>query len=334
MTMMRRWIMVISALVAVWSAAGQGLYAPVVRQHAAPAVASADDGRDTVAVVRYGAVASDALAERLRTMTVRMDDPEETIASGYDGWRRQALRNRPRFLPMSRRMNREIDKGHFAYKGEVVLGLTASYGTLSSDDSDFMTIIDNIDMDGTVATVQPFVGYFYRDNRCVGVRFGYRHVDGELGNVDLDLGDQNDIEMNVADMAVKSNSYSFALFHRSYVGLDHKGRLGLFAEIEASLETGTTDFTNGSSGDEVKYTSSDNTRLKLAFNPGMAMYIFPNVCATVSIGLGGIQYNKITQYDAEGNRTGGRTASTMRFRLNILDINFGVLVHLWDKKKR
>lgn len=236
------------------------------------------------------------------------------------------------FLPRFHRIDREIDRGRFVYRGEVILGMTASYGTLSSEDTDFLTIIDNINLSGTVTSVQPFFGYHYRDNRCVGIRLGYHYLKGDLGNVDLDLGEQNDISLNISEMALKSVSYSFALFHRSYVGIDPRGRLGLFSEVEASVTSGTSDFINNS-GETHKATCSDVLRLKLAFNPGMAIYIFPNVCATVSVGLGGMQYNSIRQHDAEGNRTGSRRASKMRFRLNIADINFGLVIHLWDKKR-
>lgn len=243
------------------------------------------------------------------------------------------VKKKNRFLPMRRRIDRGIDQGRFAYKGELMLGLTASYGTLSSDQTEFMVILDNIDLSGTIATVKPFVGYFYRDNRCLGIRFGYQHMGGDLGNVNLDLGEENDITMNIGGMELTSDSYSLALFHRSYVGLDPKGRFGLFAELEASMMTGSTDFINRS-GETEKATFSDNFRVKLAFNPGLAVYIFPNVCATVSLGLGGIEYASVTQRDADGNKTGSRTASKMRFRLNIADINFGMVVHFWDKKKR
>ena len=51
-------------------------------------------------------------------------------------------------------------------------------------------------------------------------------------------------------------------------------------------------------------------------------------------GLGGIQYTSITQKDADGNKIGSRKASNMRFRLNIAAINFGMTIHLWDKKKQ
>ena len=56
--------------------------------------------------------------------------------------------------------------------------------------------------------------------------------------------------------------------------------------------------------------------------------------ATISFGLGGIQYTSITQKDADGNKIGSRKASNMRFRLNIAAINFGMTIHLWDKKKQ
>lgn len=242
-------------------------------------------------------------------------------------------RKKTRFLPMHRRIDRGINQGRFAYKGELIAGLTASYGTMSNDDTDFLVILDNIDLDGTVATVKPFIGYFYRNNRCIGVRFGYQHIGGKLGNLDFDLGDQNDITLNISGMELTSDSYSFGIFHRSYVGLDTRGRFGLFAEVEASMTTGTSDFINGS-GETAKATYSDNFKMELAFNPGLAVYLFPNVCTTVSIGLGGIQYSSVTQNDAEGNKVGSRTSSKMRFRLNIANINFGIVVHFWDHKKR
>ena len=279
-----------------------------------------------VAAARPSDGLPEAGAELLSADTTALAAPADTTV----------VRERSRFrefLPRTRRIDREIDRGRFVYRGEVIVGLTASYGTLSSDDTDFMAILDNINLHGTLTTVKPFFGYHYRDNRCIGVRLGYQYLKGDLGNVDLDLGEQNDVSLNISNMLLESTSYSFGLFHRSYVGLDPKGRLGLFSEVEASLTTGSGKFINGS-GEDMKATFSDDFRINLAFNPGMAIYIFPNVCATVSVGLGGFRYTSIKQHDAEGNRTGARHASKMRFRLNIADINFGVVIHLWDKKRQ
>lgn len=241
-------------------------------------------------------------------------------------------RTHKRFLPMRRRMDREIGKLKYAYKGELIMGFTASYGTISSDETDFWLVFDNINASGTVATVKPFFGYFYRDNNCFGIRFGYRKVDGSLGNLGFDLGDKNDISFSISDMDLSSSDFSVGLFHRSYAGLDPKGRFGLFAELDLSYSTGTSRFTY-LSGDEPHYTRSKNAKLKLAFNPGVAVYIFPNVCGTLSFGLGGLQYARVRQFDEAGNKTGSRTASKMRFRLNLADINIGMVIHLWDKKK-
>ena len=247
------------------------------------------------------------------------------------------IRGKNRFLPTRRRIDREINKLKFAYKGEVMMGLTASYGTMSSDDTDIMLILDGIDADGTVATVKPFIGYFYRDNNCIGVRFGYRHMSGTLDNTYFDAGEGNDLSGQLPYIDLSSDNYSFGIFHRSYAGLDPKGRFGLFAEFELALSTGTSNFLydpDRKEGGNPNRTYSDNTQVKLSFNPGAAVYIFPNVCATLSFGLGGIQYNSVTQKDADGNKVGSRKASNMRFRLNIAAINFGMTIHLWDKKKQ
>ena len=140
------------------------------------------------------------------------------------------IRGKKQFLPTRRRIDREINKLKFAYKGEVIMGLTASYGTMSSDDTDIMLILDGIDADGTVASVKPFIGYFYRDNNMVGLRLGYRHIGMGLGNLEVDLGSQNDLDISLDNMDYSGNAYSFGLFHRSYTGIDPKGSFGLFAE--------------------------------------------------------------------------------------------------------
>lgn len=237
-----------------------------------------------------------------------------------------------RFLPVRRRIDREIDKVKYVYKGEFMMGLTASYGTLSSEDSDFMVILDNINASGTIATIKPFFGYFYRNNHCIGVRFGYTYIDATLNTAQFDLGEGNDVSFDFPYISARSNNYSFALFHRTYAGLDPRGRFGLFAELELSVASGRSNFTYESGG-ELKSTFSENIQAKFSFNPGAAVYIFPSVCATLSFGLGGIQYTHVTQKDAEGNKVGSRTASKMRFRLNLAAINIGMNIHLWKKPK-
>lgn len=237
------------------------------------------------------------------------------------------------FLPTRRRIDREINKNSFIYKGEVMLGLTASYGTLSSEDSDFLLLLEHMDAGGTIASVKPFFGYAYHDNHVLGARFGYTYIHGTIDNLGFNLGAQNDLSGSLSNMGYKSDNFTFSLFHRSYVGLDPKGRFGLFAEFEGSVMVGTSRF-DYMAGELPKGSNSNNFQAKLSFNPGMAVYVFPNVCATVSFGLGGIQYSKVTQKNEAGEQVGSRVASKMRFRLNLADINIGMTIHLWDKKKK
>ena len=77
---------------------------------------------------------------------------------------------------------------------------------------------------------------------------------------------------------------------------------------------------------------SDSYKVKFNFNPGIAAYVFPNVCATISFGLGGLQYTHIKQFDSNMQTTGSRDFSKLRFRLNITEINIGITFHLWSKK--
>ncbi len=289
--------------------------------------------RPAAAVVpEFGTADVDSLVATLDVqsvaVTVRYPENSKSVRLSQ----REKRSRKDRFLPVRRRMDREIDKIKYVYQGEMITGLTASYGTLSSEDTDFLVILDNIDADGTIASVKPYFGYFYRNNRCIGVRFGYTYVDAKLNGARLDLGESNDVAFDLPYVGVKSNNYSFGIFHRSYAGLDPKGRFGLFAEIELSMSSGQSEF-SFESGGEKKTTYSENIRAKFSFNPGAAVYIFPNVCATLSFGLGGVQYTHVTQKDAEGNRVGSRTASNMRFQLNLAAINIGMTVHLWDRKK-
>ncbi len=242
------------------------------------------------------------------------------------------MRIKKRFLPTSRRFDREINKGLFVYKGETMMGLTVSYGTLSSEDADMFPVFENINLKGNVTTVNPFIGYFYRNNKCFGVRFGYSHLSGTLDTFDINLGDSNDLDLDIPWLDLSSERFSFGVFHRSYVALDERGRFGLFAETELSFATGENNFSY-KSGEDFKFTNSENSTLKVWFNPGVAVYAFPNICATLSFGLGGFKYTSTRQFDEQGVQVGSRRYSKMNFRLNLADIRFGMTVHLWNKKK-
>ena len=232
------------------------------------------------------------------------------------------------------RVNREIDRNIFAYKGEWACGVTASYSTLSTEDSDIAMIVSDINLGGSIVSVKPYLGYFYRNNLAIGLRFGYTKTAANFDGANINLGNFiNGIEFSTEGIGLGylSNAYSFALFHRAYVPLDKRGRFGVFGELELEGSYGRSKF-DFMYNNEWNSSISDIYKVKFNFNPGVAAYIFPNVCATVSFGLGGLQYNHIKQYDVEMQTTGSRNYSKLNFRLNITEINIGVTVHLWSKK--
>ncbi len=247
------------------------------------------------------------------------------------------VNRKPGKLIQINRVDREIDKNVFAYKSEWICGISASYGTLTSDDSDIALIVENLKLGGSVVSVKPYFGYFYRNNLSIGARFGYTRMAGHFDNANINLGNFiNGIEFTTEGIGLDylSNAYSFSVFHRAYVPLDKRGRFGVFGELELVGSYGRSHF-GFMYSNEWNKSVSDNYKVAFNFNPGIAAYIFPNVCATVSFGLGGLQYTHIKQFDADLNPTGGtRNYSQLRYRLNIAQINIGVTVHLWGKDKR
>jgi hypothetical protein len=228
-------------------------------------------------------------------------------------------------------IDREINKNLFVLKGEHMAGLTVSYGSVSSEDSNIGLLLDQLKLSGQMFTVKPHYGFFYRDNNAVGVRLGYSYLSGALDSAGLNLGDAADISLSLGNVGYTSRGFSAAVYHRSYMPIDKKGRFGLFAEWELGGKM-TRSKSGDASGDSVSAVA-DNYRVSLNFAPGVAVYIFPNVCASLSFGLGGLQYNHIRQMDGQGNFTGKRDFSKLQFGLNLAEINIGVNVHLWSKKQ-
>lgn len=244
------------------------------------------------------------------------------------------VNRKPGKLIQVNRIDRDIDKNIFAYKGEWICGVSASYGTLSSDDSDIALVIENLNLGGSIVSVKPYFGYFYRNNLSIGARFGYTHMVGHFDNANINLGNFiNGIEFSTAGIGLNyvSNAYSFSVFHRAYVPLDKRGRFGVFGELELEGSYSRSNF-GFLYNDEWNNAKTDTYKVRFNFNPGVAAYIFPNVCATVSFGLGGLQYNHIKQFDENMKEKGTRNFSKLRYRLNIAEINIGVTVHLWSKK--
>lgn len=239
-----------------------------------------------------------------------------------------------RFLPMRQRVDRNVGDNKFVLKGEYMLGLTASYGKISTEDSDVMLLLNDINIGLRSTTIRPFFAYAYRDNMAVGIRLGYQFIDGGIDNINLDLGLIADgLEgMSISNLGLRNETFSWALFHRNYLGLDRRGIVGVILETELLVKSGTSRFTSG--GDVVNVSRSRNFAAQLNVNPGLGVYIFPQVCVTATVGIGGLRYNNVRQFDAMDNVIGRRDHSSLNFKVNITDIQIGIVAHLWNNKKK
>ncbi|MFR9578136.1 MAG: hypothetical protein SNG45_04720, partial [Rikenellaceae bacterium] len=212
--------------------------------------------------------------------------------------------------------------------GEKIAGITATHYSLSGDNADYLLLLDGITANGSITSVKPYVGYFYRDNRAIGARMTYSKVNGTIDSATIDLGESNNIDFDIPYLALDSKSYSFAVFHRSYAALDDRGRYGVFADVELSATTGKSIF-EYESGNSTDFTESRTRSVGLSFNPGICAFIMHNLSASLSFQFGGVDFTRIDQYDASGEFMGSRTSSQMQFMFNVLAVNLGITLHIW-----
>ena len=220
------------------------------------------------------------------------------------------------------RYDRGITNFRFIPKHKWIGGITVSVFNFETDNSRLLfSLLKDIDFNLRAMSVYPFVGYAVKDNMVLGLKFGYSRISGGIGNLALNV---EDLDISLKDIKYTDDSYSFSVFHRSYIGLDGKGLFGLFNETTLGYNTGSSRFSRGAD-DTLKYTDSTINQLHVGINPGIAIFIMPNVGAEVSFGVAGFTYNLEKQKKSTGE-TGKRTNSGANFKINLFNINIGITV--------
>ncbi len=223
---------------------------------------------------------------------------------------------------------RRVDRGIYQYlfipKGGWFAGAQVSYSYFSSSDSEYLLLLNGLDASGSVTRVTPFVGYFYHRNQCLGVQFAYRQLRGDIGHADIKFGSNEDYSFSLSDASVLQRTYSAAMFHRAYIGLDLKGRFALYNETRIEFATGRTRFSYDENYMDM-YTR--NRQTSVTFHPGLAVFVMNNMSIHASIGVGGVHFNSARIYDG-GEVVGKRSSVLADFRLNLTDITVGMTLHL------
>ncbi|MCM1033629.1 MAG: hypothetical protein NC405_07735 [Odoribacter sp.] len=218
------------------------------------------------------------------------------------------------------------DRGLFNYlfipKGKWGFGLTASYGELSTDDTQILSLVENVDFKGKMYSIKPFITYFVRNNQSIGIRFNYSRGVGDLDNMSMNFDD--DLNFNIHDVSYYSETFSTSLFYRNYIGLSKNGRFGVFNEVDVTVGSGSNRFKRIYDS-QPKDTRTTITQGSINFSPGVAIFIQEYMAFNVSFGVFGLNFRREHQV-TDGIDEGSRFTSGANFRFNIFNINFGLMV--------
>lgn len=220
------------------------------------------------------------------------------------------------------------DRGLFNFlfipKGMWTIGLTASYGKFSTADLQMFDVISDVDISAHAFSIKPYFSYAFKNNITAGLRLEYSNVVGNINSFGLDIDE--DMSFNIRDVGYRSESYSAALLLTQYIGLERKGRFGVFNEAQLKLTSGTSDFNRPYDG-VMKMTHNSNFQASLTYSPGVCVFVMPNLSCNLSFGVFGFYINHTKQWE-NGERSGSRTTSGANFRFNIFNISFGLAAHI------
>jgi hypothetical protein len=219
-----------------------------------------------------------------------------------------------------------FDRGLFNYifipRNKWGFGITASYGELNTDDVQVLSILKDVDFNGKMYSIRPYLSYFIRNNQSVGLKFNYNRGIADLGRLAVDFDD--DLNFTLRDVSYYQQSFGIGAFYRNYVGLDHNGRFSIFNEVELGFSSGSSRFRRLYNS-EPRDTRTTSTEVSLNFSPGVCVFIQEYVSFNVSFGVFGLKMRNEKQL-TNGIDEGSRFTSGANFRFNIFNINFGLMV--------
>ena len=219
-----------------------------------------------------------------------------------------------------------FDRGLFNYifipRNKWGFGITASYGELNTDDVQVLSILKDVDFNGKMYSIRPYLSYFIRNSQSVGLKFNYNRGIADLGRLAVDFDD--DLNFTLRDVSYYQQSFGIGAFYRNYVGLDHNGRFSIFNEVELGFSSGSSRFRRLYNS-EPRDTRTTSTEVSLNFSPGVCVFIQEYVSFNVSFGVFGLKMRNEKQL-TNGIDEGSRFTSGANFRFNIFNINFGLMV--------
>lgn len=212
-------------------------------------------------------------------------------------------------------------KSHLiAPKGGWQCGLSVMYMDFSSDDTDYMLMLQGVNASASILRLAPEAAYTFKDNHAIGARFQYTNVNGMLDAATADL--LGNLNMEFGNINAHSHSMSGSIFQRTYVGLDRQGRVGIFWDYVLGYTRSKSMFYTGTT--TTSY--SLKNKIHLGFAPGVVYFPMNNVSVQASICVADMSYNNVAAYN-DGQVVGVRQAWKAQASLNVMDLVFGLTVH-------
>lgn len=218
--------------------------------------------------------------------------------------------------------DRGIVNSLFVPKGTWMGGTTFSYTEMNGDDYQFL-VLDNINANGYTFKVSPYAGYFFRDNMAAGLRLGYNRTYGDLGNIDIDLGD--DLTFDVSDYKYLEHKYTAAGFLRTYLGLGSGKIFGFFNEVRFAYGFGQGKTTSGT-GNDLTGTYQRSHSFQIGIAPGLTAFVTNNMAVEVSVNVMGLDFDWVKQTTNQVEH-GSYRKSSADFKINIFSVNLGLCTY-------
>ena len=221
------------------------------------------------------------------------------------------------------RIDREVQKAVFVPKGSWMVGGAISYSEHNEGNLNYL-ILKDVEGEGYNFSVSPYFGYFFRDNIAIGGRFAYKRDFLDLGNFDLNLGE--DFNISLKDIYYLEHKYEASMFVRTYMPIGRSKIFGLFNEARLTYGYGTG---KNSTGSGVTYDGTYQTvqNMQIGFAPGLTAFITNWSAVEVSVGVMGFDFKWLDQ-ETNQVETGKQRISSGNFKINLFSINIGMTIYL------
>lgn len=223
-------------------------------------------------------------------------------------------------MPKDSTKQRRFTNRLIAPKGEWQCGLSVMYADMNSNNNDYILLLQGTNADASMLTLSPAALYTFKHNHAVGVRFKYTRLNGAIDSATADL--LGNLALDIPSISALSTSMGGSVFQRTYIGIDKHGRFGIFWDYILGYTRTKTEFaTGGSDAFSVK------EKINVAFAPGLVYFPMNNISIQANISIADVSYGMTKAYQ-NGEVVGTRKAWKAQASLNLLNLSFGLTIHL------